>query len=50
MEFSQSIYSYCDYVATLDVEVRRYHMDITMVSQVYHKVSQGIRCYKLLYV
>jgi hypothetical protein len=31
MEFSQSIHSYYDYVAILDVEVHGYHMDITVV-------------------
>jgi hypothetical protein len=50
MEFSQSIYSYCEYIVILDVEVHKYHMDITIVSQGYHKVSQGIRCSKLLEV
>jgi hypothetical protein len=48
MEFSKNIFSYCDYVAVLNVEVHGYHMDITVVSQGYHKVSQGIRCFKLL--
>jgi hypothetical protein len=33
MEFSKSIFSYCDYVVILDVEVHRYHMDIQVVSQ-----------------
>jgi hypothetical protein len=47
MEFSQSIFLYCDYVVILDVEVHGYHMDITVVSQGYHKISQDIRCSKL---
>jgi hypothetical protein len=38
MEFSKSIFSYCDYVVILDVEIHRYHMDIQVVSQGYHKV------------
>jgi hypothetical protein len=38
MEFSQSIHSYYDYVAILDVEVHGYHMDITAVFQGFHKV------------
>jgi hypothetical protein len=33
MEFSKSIFTYCDYVVILDVEVHRYHMDIQVVSQ-----------------
>ena len=48
MEFSKSIFSYYDYVIILDVEVHEYHMDIIVVSQGYLKVSQGIRCSKLL--
>jgi hypothetical protein len=47
MEFSQSIFSYCDYVVILDVEVHGYHMDIRVVSQGYHKVLQDIKCFKL---
>jgi hypothetical protein len=48
MEFSKSIFSYCDYVVVLDVEDDGYHTDIIVVFQGYHKVSQGIRCSKLL--
>jgi hypothetical protein len=48
MEFSKNIFSYCDNVVVLDVEVHGYYMDITVVSQGYHKVSQSIRCFKLL--
>jgi hypothetical protein len=50
MEFSQNIYSYCDYVVALDVEVHGHHMDIIVISQGYHKVLQGIKCSKLLRV
>jgi hypothetical protein len=49
MGFSKNIFSYCDYVAVLDVEVHGYHMDITMVSHGYHngisRISQGIAGY-----
>ena len=48
MEFSKSIFSYCDYVVILDVEVHGYYMDITMVSLGYHKGSHDIRCFNLL--
>jgi hypothetical protein len=46
IEFSLNIFSYFDYVDVLDVEVHGYHMDITVVSQGYHRVLVALNYYK----
>jgi hypothetical protein len=42
MEFSKSVFSYCDYVVILDIEVHGYYMDITMISLGYHKILDAL--------
>jgi hypothetical protein len=49
MEFSKSIFSYCDYIVVLDFEVHGHHMDITAVFKGiirYCRVLDALNYYK----